>query len=123
MSNAQKWLKKQNKLIENWKMEKNKSERVFYRKNRKKIIKMKKKYYFKLRSELIENLGKKCSFCGINEDLHFHHNVPMVVYNNKIYHYKKNIDLLCLLCEKCHNTYHMVMDDLRIDKIFKETFK
>ncbi len=122
MSNAQKWLKKQNKLIENWKMEKNKSGRVFYRKNRKKIIKMKKKYYFKVRDELIENLGKKCSFCGIRADLHFHHNVPMVIYDNKIYHYKKNIDLLCLLCKKCHNKYHMVMDDLGIDEIFKETF-
>ncbi len=116
-----KWIQKQKNVVEGYREDKNEKERDRYKRNRKKIIKKKQEQYFRLRKELYKELGDECRFCGSKNDLHFHHTVPMYVFENKIYHYKRNKDILCLLCERCHIQWHIVMDQLLIDDIFKDS--
>ena len=96
--------------------------RRYYNKNTEKVKERVKKNYKTIRAQIIMSLGLGCKFCGEqNPDLlNFHHTIPMLVKESKIYHYKKNIDILCLLCVKCHVEWHSVMDELGIDDIFKE---
>ena len=94
----------------------------YYQRNRHKVKERVKDNYIKIRLHLIEILGGECVFCGeTNTDLlNLHHRIPMQVKENKIYHYKKNIDILMLLCIRCHVTYHSCMDWLHLDDLFKD---
>jgi len=96
--------------------------RRYYVQNRKKVKERVKENYIKIRLHLIEIMGGECVFCGqSNTDLlNLHHRIPTEVKENKIYHYKKNVDILMLLCINCHVTWHNVMDWLEIDDVFKE---
>lgn len=96
--------------------------REYYNENSEKVKKRVKKRYKQNRKKVAEELGGECVFCGeTNLDLlNFHHTIPMTLKCSKIYHYLNNLDILCLLCVKCHVTYHNVMDWLYIDDIFKE---
>ena len=103
-------------------LEKNRARyRKYYRKNREKEIERKKRYYKRQREKLINNLGGRCSFCGqFDSGFNIHHRVPMEVFENKISHYFRNIDLMLLLCIDCHIQWHNVMDWLGLDDIFKD---
>lgn len=94
----------------------------YYRQNSASVRKRIHNNYKKRREEIASSLGGSCRFCGESDLslLNFHHTVPMEVKGSKIYHYMANMDILCLLCVKCHTTYHIIMDELRIDDIFKE---
>ena len=94
----------------------------YYDDNKKKVISRNKRNYKANRLKLIKELGGACKFCGhtLVQNLNFHHTVPMTVYESKIYHYMRNKDILCLLCVRCHVTYHNIMDELYIDDIYKE---
>lgn len=114
---------KRDRLIENErKATISERSRRYYYNNKKKVKDRVRTNYLKLRLHLIEVLGGECVFCGeTNTDLlNLHHRIPTNVKENKIYHYQKNVDILMLLCIRCHVTYHNVMDWLEIDDIFKD---
>jgi hypothetical protein len=96
--------------------------RRYYNKHREKVIERVSGTYQDKRVELFKELGGKCNFCGQDrvDLINFHHRVPMKVKGSKIYHYHKNKDILINLCIPCHVTWHLVMDWLNIDDIFKE---
>jgi predicted HNH restriction endonuclease len=96
--------------------------RRYYNRHKDKVKSKTKKHYFQKRRDLAEEFGGKCAFCDSTrfDTFNFHHNVPMLVKGNKMYHYIANKDILVLLCARCHITWHEVMDDLGIDDIFKE---
>lgn len=96
-------------------------QKLYYQKNREKVIDKNKTRYRKLRHELFQELGGHCVFCGDDNinNINFHHTVPMMVYESKIYHYRRNKDILVILCRKCHEQLHWVNDGLGIDEIFK----
>lgn len=96
--------------------------RQYYKKNSDRVKKRVTNNYRIKRAQLMNNLGHTCQFCGeSNKDkLNFHHKIPMEVYENKIYHYLRNQDILLLLCVDCHVMWHNVMDYLGIDDIYKE---
>lgn len=121
MSMAKKWKQKQKQQKEKAKAYNREKFRKYYQKNRDKEILRKQKYYYKKRGELVETLGGRCKFCGqFDNGFNIHHKVPMVVFENKIAHYFRHIDIMLLLCPDCHMTWHEVMDWLGIDDIFKD---
>jgi hypothetical protein len=115
-------IKREKMIKQSLKIADSERNRRYYQKNRNKVKRRVKENYIKLRLHIIEILGGECVFCEETNTslLNLHHRVPMEVKENKIYHYKKNEDILMLLCIRCHVTYHNVMDWLKIDDIYKE---
>jgi len=88
---------------------KNRTERIVYKKER----------YWKLRINILTQLGGKCILCG-SQNLNFitlHHSVPMD-HNCQPYHYMKYIDLIYPLCWDCHDKIHEINGWLRIKDIY-----
>lgn len=99
--------------------------REYYRENSERIIESKQRTYQKKRLQLIKDLGGKCQLCGIWDismgEFNIHHTVPMeVTKESKLYHYIRNMDIMCLLCEDCHVVWHRIMDWLGLDDIYKD---
>lgn len=117
-----KWKQKQHSVIEKQKEKDRAKYRKNYQKNAEKIIAQKSRHYYKKRQELIEELGGRCAFCGqFDNGFNIHHKIPVLELKvNKLYHYLKNKDIMLLLCPDCHIVWHQVMDELKIDDIFKE---
>jgi hypothetical protein len=121
---SKKWKNKQKLTQERFKERQRESSRRWYSQNSSIKKQKSKQYYHKRRDNLIKQMGGKCEFCNQvvpNNEFNIHHKVPMVVFENKLSHYFKNIDIMMLLCNKCHVMWHNVMDDLKIDDIWKDS--
>lgn len=51
-------------------------------------------------NQLKEILGEKCCNCGSNEDIEYHHIIPVSLGGKDI------ISNMCCLCRKCHSLLH-----------------
>lgn len=123
--NSEGWIQ-QEKDLEKKKKKKNREyNQDYYSKNKRDVKKRVQKNYNNNRQYIINELGGKCVFCDWtpknqkqNNLLNFHHRIPMEIKGNKIYHYINNMDILMLMCIKCHVQWHQIMDELGIDDIF-----
>lgn len=70
-------------------------------------------YYHRTRKKLIEALGGRCSKCGINENLEFHHINGDGLHGiggwGQLYEVRDRIDdhSIILLCRECHKEAHI----------------
>lgn len=59
------------------------------------------------REEIKDKRGRKCEICGSTENLVVHHTKPAYNYlHDEVNH----IELMRVLCKKCHDTYHALKD-------------
>jgi uncharacterized membrane protein YheB (UPF0754 family) len=98
------------------KMSRNLIDKRYYDKNKKQIYLKKKLRRNRLKEELVNFLGGKCSFCGYNKcmaSLDFHHvenkkdaNLSKLFKNSSREKILKEVKRCILLCANCHRELH-----------------
>lgn len=90
-------------------------DRRYYEKNKEKVYKRKMNRRKKLKKEMVEILGGKCSICGYNKcvnALEFHHKkdkeraVAKLLKDNSREKVLKEVKKCILLCANCHRELH-----------------
>ena len=124
------------KWLDNYKDKERRKERnkkdckIYYEKNKEKMIqdmvKLQKKRRRNVKLKLVKKLGDKCQICGYDECkkiLQFHHTIPkkdkrrdvgtMISQNKPYLKLKKEIKGCQLLCPNCHMRLHFDKDFIR----------
>ncbi len=72
-----------------------------------------KKRYNRLKEAVKEKLGAKCTFCGTNEHIHYHHIIPKDLEVGGSMRYIKVLkdrEIIMPLCVDCHIKWHEIKE-------------